>query len=1217
MAALSNAKQKAIQIKICVLGDTVGKSCLTRRFVNGSFDGQPIEHNKMEKIYYKQLRIQTTTMNEKFEIEITDTTNNYLDSNTNTIQIKLKDIAERSMHIRKQWIAQHNVLFLLFNRLNRVSWRFIQNIHTLCIKHLSKNKLNIPIYIVSTCSDMYRSCNLQSIDMVTLKEVETYVSTSTNTFHFETSSKLNQNIDILFESALTTWLELHPHLRSKPHIKKKRKTKHKKSQSLQVKGSVLRWFKAKTLSNARLADLEEKEISADDLPLPKIQAPQWTRSAPDIDPQMIAKRQEKKEFKHLNKMYQNNTSINVQMRDVQSSDDGNDIVLIDREERMLGVATKQYDEECKSELNMNDRAMLPSNIMIKEKKKKKTIYSGYLWKCGKIVKNWKLRYFIFCDDYQLKYYTSSDLETYKGSADLTPSNVVSVDIDRSLTIDLVNGYPFVILCKNRTWKFRARTARERQQWVQMIAQVVIEAKRCKSPRTLADAAADEDAMDIFGSSSDQYLYTLNIYQAKNIARCADLNAPNVYILMEFNQCKSGNRYQTSIVHRSIDPVFNSSITELANKSEMESIRLTVYHRNGSDSDEAIGHVVIDIATFDAWYRWIWLPIELEGMIQLKLEYVLLDDALMAHQNKESSSYSHCIALHMDEYVQNTIHNDTLSTAAFMCPLVQIQWKYNQMFETEFKQSHYLYAQLRSDEKQSDLVFHVMDNQIETADDIIGEGTIVWNQLIEIEKNEMRTLKIPIFARRLVDCSLLSRTPMGYIWLRVEILSKKRILSEFYHKFVTLLWFRSKDQCMCVEEMYCALLSIGIHLSDKEYDEWKQTLATNDIEMGDVIDLLLLNKYERSVSLTHYITSYLNKQLDMLDNGWWIRFDRGPLFSGDKDDLFVMDRLTQCREREHVPGYLKIALKLMYDGWMGRIATNNIVKHLNIFSANKCSKFDDRASSQMIDPFIAMHHIDMTRYDTTHNFDTFNQFFARDIRSQISSDKNNKFMMMSPCDGKMICFSTFSDCTTFWVKGSRFNVRCLLGDKMYGILLFNAYDKFEFDEFRLENLNKIDDQKSKKQRLKRVSSLFAIALFRLSPDDYHGYHYPFDARVIHIQEIEGALYSVSPIVVNRDVNVLTENKRCCVLFQNEQSFGYAVVIVIASFLVGSFSINCKVGQHVKAGQLMGKFKFGGSAVILLCDKNAITFDQDLINNSLLRTRVETKIKLYEQIATINQ
>ena len=93
------------------------------------------------------------------------------------------------------------------------------------------------------------------------------------------------------------------------------------------------------------------------------------------------------------------------------------------------------------------------------------------------------RYFIFSGDFQLRYFTSSALERCKGSADLTPSNVVSVDIDRTTTADEHEGFGFVILCKDRTWKFRARTARERQQWVEMLRSVVMLSTAQSTPHT--------------------------------------------------------------------------------------------------------------------------------------------------------------------------------------------------------------------------------------------------------------------------------------------------------------------------------------------------------------------------------------------------------------------------------------------------------------------------------------------------------------------------------------------------------------------------------------------------------------------------------------------------------------------------------------------------------------------------------------------------------------
>ena len=67
------------------------------------------------------------------------------------------------------------------------------------------------------------------------------------------------------------------------------------------------------------------------------------------------------------------------------------------------------------------------------------------------------------------------------------------------------------------------------------------------------------------------------------------------------------------------------------------------------------------------------------------------------------------------------------TVKFMYPLLQIHWKYDEMFSTQFAQkihdntengnadtykweeSHYIYAQLRNDDKKSQIRFNILDD----------------------------------------------------------------------------------------------------------------------------------------------------------------------------------------------------------------------------------------------------------------------------------------------------------------------------------------------------------------------------------------------------------------------------------------------------------------------------------------------------------------------------
>merc|ERR1712176_743774 len=101
---------------------------------------------------------------------------------------------------------------------------------------------------------------------------------------------------------------------------------------------------------------------------------------------------------------------------------------------------------------------------------------------------------------------------------------------------------------------------------------------------------------------------------------------------------------------------------------------------------------------------------------------------------------------------------------------------------------------------------------------------------------------------------------------------------------------------------------------------------------------------------------------------------------------------------------------------------------------------------------------------------------------------------------------------------------MIGDAAYDLFLQSEiltdserqmFSRDSLDVLRSEN--KIEYKKA----LSTFSDKFSVCIVRMSVGDYHGVHCPFNAKIVRISEIEGALYSVLPIVVNRDVNVLTE------------------------------------------------------------------------------------------------
>jgi len=218
--------------------------------------------------------------------------------------------------------------------------------------------------------------------------------------------------------------------------------------------------------------------------------------------------------------------------------------------------------------------------------------------------------------------------------------------------------------------------------------------------------------------------------------------------------------------------------------------------------------------------------------------------------------------------------------------------------------------------------------------------------------------------------------------------------------------------------------------------------------------------------------------------------------------------------------------------------------------------------------------------------TFNDFFARAIdpaaRPIHSPDDEN--VVTSPADCRMVLFNDIVE-SSLWVKGSRWTIENLLGDR-YKVV---------------------------GQSLEGGS--FVIA--RLAPQDYHRFHWPVSGKIKKFTPIQGALYTVNPIAINQPINVYTENKRCVIeIDTGEDRFGTVVMVPVGATMVGSYrlfekdGVELKEGAEVERGQVGGEFRFGGSTVLLLFAKGKVKFDDDLVRHS--QEQLETLMQVGDRI-----
>ncbi|EKE21553.1 MAG: phosphatidylserine decarboxylase proenzyme [uncultured bacterium] len=138
----------------------------------------------------------------------------------------------------------------------------------------------------------------------------------------------------------------------------------------------------------------------------------------------------------------------------------------------------------------------------------------------------------------------------------------------------------------------------------------------------------------------------------------------------------------------------------------------------------------------------------------------------------------------------------------------------------------------------------------------------------------------------------------------------------------------------------------------------------------------------------------------------------------------------------------------------------------------------------------------------------------------------------------------------------------------------------------------------------------MLLARLAPQDYHRFHFPCECVPKEARLINGFLFSVNPIAVRRNINILQENKRMITVLQTSK-FSEVLYVEIGATNVGSINQTFFPNSEYKKGEEKGYFSLGGSCIVLLFEKDKIVFDRDLVGYS--SENIETKALLGESFA----
>lgn len=306
--------------------------------------------------------------------------------------------------------------------------------------------------------------------------------------------------------------------------------------------------------------------------------------------------------------------------------------------------------------------------------------------------------------------------------------------------------------------------------------------------------------------------------------------------------------------------------------------------------------------------------------------------------------------------------------------------------------------------------------------------------------------------------------------------------------------------------------------------------------------------------------------------------------GNSANILVQDRSTGLVLEEKMGITVRLGIRLLYKG-LDKAKLKRVRALLRKLSVKQGIKFDSPQLTRDIASFILFHRLDLSEClvsDYT-QFASFNEFFYRRLKPgarPIEAPGDDR-VVVSPADCRTTTFATVDDATALWIKGRNFSVA----------KLFNG---------NFNNMQNTDFYKLGK---------CSVGIFRLAPQDYHRFHSPVAGTIGPIKSIEGEYYTVNPMAIRSDLDVYGENVRVVVPIETAE-FGTVVLIAVGAMMVGSTVLTVKEGQTVKRGQEVGYFKFGGSTVLLLFQKDRFTFDSDLLNNS--KQCVETLVRVGQSI-----
>ena len=281
-------------------------------------------------------------------------------------------------------------------------------------------------------------------------------------------------------------------------------------------------------------------------------------------------------------------------------------------------------------------------------------------------------------------------------------------------------------------------------------------------------------------------------------------------------------------------------------------------------------------------------------------------------------------------------------------------------------------------------------------------------------------------------------------------------------------------------------------------------------------------------------------------------------TSSKTEVSYRDRQNGAIVTENI--LAENTLRWLYENWLGFQVLSYLLNNRAfcwLYGKSQNLPFTRRK----ILNFVNQYQINVSEIELPlKSYPNFNAFFSRKLQLNARPFADDATILCAPGDGKVLVYPQLQAQTQIPVKGSFITIESLLASKTAA------------------------------QNYIGGSAL----VVRLSPYDYHRFHFPDWGKAEPSRYIPGKYHSVNPIALNKIPDVYCRNYRATTEFCS-RNFGRIAYIEIGAITIGSIVQTYQPGT-IQKGQEKGYFQYGGSTLVLLFERNKIVFDEDLIRDS---------------------